>query len=123
MRHRERGVTFLGWVVLLLPMALVFYAGIRLTPVYLEYMKIARTLEQVADEYQGEQAEAQAIRRSIERRFDIESVTVLNPRDASHIRIRKEGSGHVVQAAYVDSVPFIRNVSLQVEFNKVVKIE
>lgn len=123
MRHRERGVTFLGWVVLLLPMALVFYAGIRLTPVYLEYMKIARTLEQVADEYKGEQAEAQAIRRSIERRFDIESVTVLNPRDASHIRIRKEGSGHVVQAAYVDSVPFIRNVSLQVEFNKVVKIE
>ena len=48
MRHRERGVTFLGWVVLLLPVALIVYAGIRLTPVYLEYMKIARSLEQVA---------------------------------------------------------------------------
>ena len=40
MRQNERGVTFLGWVILLLPAALVLYAGIRLTPVYLEYMKV-----------------------------------------------------------------------------------
>ena len=53
MRHRERGVTFLGWVVILLPVALVLYAGIRLTPVYLEYMKVARTLEQVQRRVQG----------------------------------------------------------------------
>lgn len=123
MRHRERGVTFLGWLFLLMPMALVLYAAIRLTPVYLEYMKIARTLEQVAQEFKGEQAEANVIRTAIERRFDIESVTVLNPRDASHVRIRKEGTGHVLQAAYVDTVPFISNVKLQVEFDKVVKVE
>lgn len=123
MRHRERGVTFLGWLFLLMPMALVLYGGIRLTPIYLEYMKIARTLEQVGEEFKGEQAESAAIRTAIERRFDIESVTVLNPRDASHIRIRKEGSGHVVQAAYIDTAPFISNVSLQIEFDKVVKIE
>lgn len=123
MRHRERGVTFLGWLFLLMPMALVLYAGIRLTPIYLEYMKIARTLEQVSEEFKGEQTDMGALRTAIERRFNIESVTVLNPRDANHIRIRKEGSGLMVQAAYIDTAPFISNVSLQVEFNKVVKIE
>jgi len=66
MRHRERGVTFLGWIVLLIPVALVLYAGIRLTPVYLEYMKIARTLEQVSEENQGETVDPRALRGAIE---------------------------------------------------------
>lgn len=123
MQHRERGVTFLGWLFLLIPMALVLYAGIRLTPLYLEYMKIARTLEQVSEEFKGEQVEVMQLRNAIERRFDIESVTVLNPRDASHVRIRKEGSGQTVSVSYTDAAPFMSNISLQVEFNKVVKIE
>lgn len=123
MRQRERGVTFLGWVVLLLPVALVLYAAIRLTPVYLEYMKIARTLEQVAEEFKGDALEARNIRLAIERRFDIESVTVLNARDATDIKIEKDGEGYLVQAAYTDSAPFISHISLLVEFDKVVKIE
>ena len=123
MRHRERGITFLGWVVLLLPVALVVYAAIRLTPVYLEYMKIARTLEQVAEEFKGDTLEARNIRLAIERRFDIESVTVLNARDAADVKIQKDGAGYTVQAAYTDSAPFISNISLLVEFDKVVTIE
>ena len=67
MRQHERGVTFLGWVIILVPVALVFYAGIRLTPVYLEYMKITRTLEQVRDELKGDQPDAGAIRIAIEK--------------------------------------------------------
>src|SRR6185312_17300410 len=44
MRRYQRGVTFIGWVILMVPMALVFYAGVRLTPVYLNYMKVRHTL-------------------------------------------------------------------------------
>jgi hypothetical protein len=123
MRNRQRGVTFLGWVFLLAPMALVVYAAIRLTPVYLEYMKIARTLEQVSEEFKGEAVEAQSIRLAVERRFDIESVTAINVRDAESLIIAKEGSGYKVEAVYAEAVPFISNVSLLVEFDKVVQIE
>lgn len=123
MRHRERGVTFLGWIFLLLPMALVLYAGIRLTPIYLEYMKIARTLEEVADEFKADDADARAIRNAIERHFDIESVDIINVRDNEALKIAKEGSGYTVHVAYVDTAPFISNVLLLVEFDKVVKIE
>jgi hypothetical protein len=123
MRHRERGVTFLGWLFLLTPMALVLYAGIRLTPAYLEYMKIARTLEQVSEEFKGEQPDLMQLRNAVERRFDVESVTVLSARDANDVRIRKEGSSHTLEVNYIDTAPFISNVSLQVEFKKVVKIE
>src|SRR5687768_3727546 len=117
MRRYESGVTFLGWLFILIPMALVLYAVICLAPVYLEYMKIARTLEQVPTEFQGDQPSPGQIRVAIERRFDIEDVRVINK---DTIKIQKEGSGFTVEAAYKDSAPYISNVSLQAEFKKTV---
>lgn len=123
MRHRERGVTFLGWLVLLVPVALVVYAAIRLTPIYLEYMKIARTLEQVQEEFAGDQVDTVRLRAAIERRFDVESVNVINVRDTQALSIRKEGTGYKIHVSYADTAPFMSNVLLLVEFDKVVTIE
>ena len=53
MRHRQRGVTFIGWIVPAGADRILVYAGIRLTPLYLEYMNVARTLEQVKTEFDG----------------------------------------------------------------------
>ena len=47
MKYHQGGATFLGMVVILLILGSALYAGIRLVPVYLEYMKVARSLEQV----------------------------------------------------------------------------
>ncbi len=123
MRRHQRGVTFLGWVFILVPVALVVYAGIRLSTVYLEYMKIARTLDQVRDELKGDQPDAATIRNAIEKRFDIEDVSAMTVRDADKLKITKLGSGYTVEAVYQASVPYISNVSLQVNFDKVVQIE
>ncbi|HKE45613.1 MAG TPA: DUF4845 domain-containing protein [Steroidobacteraceae bacterium] len=123
MRRHERGVTFLGWVIILLPIALVVYAGIRLTPVYLEYMKVARTLEQVRDELKGDQPDVTSIRNAIEKRFDIEDVNVMTVRDADKLKITRQGSGWQVEAVYQATAPYISNVSLVVNFDKVVQID
>ncbi len=123
MQRHQRGVTFLGWLVILIPMALVLYGGIRLTPVYLEHMKVARTLEQVSEEFKGGQVDGQSIRYAIEKRFDIEGVTVMTVRDGDKLKIRREGNGYLVQAVYSDSVPFMGNVSLRVDFDKTVTVE
>ena len=44
-RNRQLGVTALGWLILLTPFAIVIYAGIRLAPVYLNYMKVAKAID------------------------------------------------------------------------------
>lgn len=115
-------MTFFGWLVILVPMALMLYAAIRLTPVYLEYMKIARTLEQVAEDYKGDQPDVGSIRTSIEKRFDIESVRVMSVRDTDKLKITREGTGYTVRAVYTQSVPFVGNISLQAGFDKTVTI-
>jgi Domain of unknown function (DUF4845) len=120
MRYRQRGVTFIGWLFLLLPIAVVGYAGIRLAPVYLNYMKVARTLEQTAAEFGNDDSvSAQRLRNSIEKRLDIESVSYPTVRD---IVVRREGQAWVLQAAYEDVAPLFSNVSLLVTFDRKVEL-
>ena len=120
MRSQQRGVTLIGWIVLLIPMAIVVYTGIRLAPVYLNYMKVARTLEQVKSEYKGGDAgSATAIRTSIEKHFNIESVDYPTVKD---IKISREGTAWVVEAAYDDQAPLFSNVFILVTFDKTVTL-
>ena len=53
MRFHERGATLLGMLTILAILGFALYGGIRLMPMYLEYMAVARALEQTAEEIQG----------------------------------------------------------------------
>jgi Domain of unknown function (DUF4845) len=118
MRHRQRGITFIGWLFLLIPLAIVGYAGIRLTPLYLNYMRVAHSLQQIGQDERSDNS-AQSIRNAILRRFDIETI---NYPEAKDIDVRRDGSGWVIEAKYDDSVPLFANLSLQISFDKVVQI-
>lgn len=121
MRNRQRGITLIGWMVLLLPVALVGYAGIRLAPIYLNYMKVVKALEQTADEYRTDDSVSPtAIRNSIGKRFDIDSI---NHPDAREILVRKDGGGWIIEAEYEDVAPLFANASILMQFDKVVTIE
>ncbi len=92
MRSKQRGVTLIGWILLLTPLAICAYAGIRLAPVYLNYMKVARTLEQVKADYKGgAPADQFAIRTALEKRLFIESVEFP---DAKDMKITRERQSH-----------------------------
>ncbi|HZF15632.1 MAG TPA: DUF4845 domain-containing protein [Steroidobacteraceae bacterium] len=119
MRHRQRGVTFIGWIILLLPTAVLIYAGIRLTPLYLEYMNIARTLDQVKNEFDGNAPTASAVRLSIEKHFDIEDVHTVSVKD---IEIKPAGHNISVTANYDSWAPLFANLSIVVTFDKTVEI-
>ncbi|TAK52913.1 MAG: DUF4845 domain-containing protein [Gammaproteobacteria bacterium] len=120
MRNTERGMTMLGMAVLAVVVGSWVYAGIRLVPKYLEYMKVAGTLEKVRDEYASNPESTEfMLRKAVERHFDIEMVTVI---DSSDIEIRREGGTFYMRAAYEDIAPFVSNVSFRVEFDKTVEI-
>jgi hypothetical protein len=122
MFRKQRGVTFIGWLFLLAPLAVLVYVGIRLTPVYLTYFSVARTLNQTASEMKGDSdaMTVQSIRTSIEKRFDIESVTEPTAKD---IIIRRDGKVWVLEAQYQGVAPLFADISLVVDFDKVVEIQ
>jgi hypothetical protein len=117
MRNRQRGVTALGWLFLLAPLAVVVYAGIRLMPVYLNYMKVVRALDLVASDG-ASNGDITAIRTTIDRHFEIDMVDYPTAKD---IKVTRSGAGFQVEAAYDDEAPLFGNISLHIVFDKVVK--
>jgi len=119
MNQRQRGATFLGMVTILVILGAALYAGIRLVPVFLEYTKVARALEQVRDEYATVDANPGLIRRSLERRWDIEDIRSIGWKE---VEIKRTTEGFDMRAAYDVEQPFVANVYLLAKFDKLVTI-
>jgi len=120
MQHRQRGMTMLGILLIVVVVGAWIYAGIRLTPKYLEYMRVASTLEKVRDEFSNNPGSTEVmLRRAVERHFDIEMVEVITSKD---IEIKKDGDVFLMRAAYEDTVPLAGNVSFLLDFDKTVEV-
>lgn len=114
-RHRQAGMTTLGIIILVFFVGMFGFAGIRLTPVYLNYMKVIGVVNGVAEEFDGTNASRSSIRSSISRRFDIESVSEITAKD---VKVTKKDGGYEVAATYAHKAPFVANVSFLVDFDK-----
>jgi hypothetical protein len=119
MKSRQRGMTFLGLITILLILALALYAGIRLVPVFGEYMEVSRALEAVRDEHSALDTNPQMIRNSLERRWDVEDIAGIGWKE---VEITKTEDGFDVVANYEVETPFLGNVFLLAKFNKSVVI-
>ena len=84
MRQRQQGMTLIGMLCILALVGVIVYAGIRLSTVYLNYMKVARSMEATAAEFKGDNPDIAGMRRSLERHWQIEDV----------IRRRLQGRGN-----------------------------
>jgi hypothetical protein len=120
MRSRQRGATFIGIVVIVAILGFAVYAGIRLVPIYLEYMAVARALEETAKEHSGGPTTPTQLRNSLDRRWTIETIDSVQPPD---IEIKKAGAGWTMRAWYRAEAPFIGNVSLVADFDKTVEVK
>ncbi|MGB6451367.1 MAG: DUF4845 domain-containing protein [Steroidobacteraceae bacterium] len=114
-------MTFLGGLLLSIPVAVVLYAAIRLAPVYLNYMSVARSLDLAAsaEPSNGGKVSPQGVRNALSKRFDIESITFPSVQD---VVVRQDGGGWVIEAKYEDTAPLFGNISLTVDFDKISRI-
>ena len=114
-KRQQAGATTLGLIFLVVFLGIFAFAAIRLTPVYLNYMKVVGVVDGVYEEFDGQNATRAMIRNSLIRRFDVESVSVISARDVSVTAVDK---GLEVSAQYDHTTPFIANISFTVSFNK-----
>lgn len=115
----QAGITTVGFLILAVFIGLFAFAGMRLSPVYLNYMKVAGVLDGVFKEFDSQNPSRASLQKSIRRRFDVESVSVITARD---IKIVNESGGFRIEAVYDHMAPFIGNVSFSVHFDKKVLV-
>jgi hypothetical protein len=120
MLRKQRGITFLGWLLLLLPLVILAYAGLRVAPIYLNYFKVARSLSQASDGLKGEETLTKlSIQNALAKRWDIESIEYPKVND---IGIQKIDGKWAMQANYEDLAPLFAGISILVKFDKTVLI-
>jgi hypothetical protein len=120
MMHRQRGVTMIGWICLLVPLALCLYAGIRVTPEYLNYYKVVQAMKGTATQFKNDDTLTSAgIYSSLAGRFDTGYVD--HP-SAKEILIRKGANGWTMTADYEATAPLFGNLHLLMAFKSTVDI-
>lgn len=120
MRQKQRGVTMIGWIFLLTPMAIVLYAGIRVAPEYLNYYKVVQAMEKTKTQVQSDEAKGPAtITSSLAKQWDI---GFIEKPDVSEIKVTKGERGWEMTADYESTVPMFGNLHLLMAFNKTVVV-
>ena len=118
-RRAQRGITFLGWLVLLVPLAIVVYAGIRVTPIYLNYMRVAHSLESLPAQEQSGNVNADSLRQALAKSFNIETIERPTYQD---IDIHRVGDHWAAVADYEDAAPLFGDISILIQFHKEVDL-
>jgi hypothetical protein len=120
MMRKQLGVTMIGWIFLLVPVAVVVYAGIRVGPEYLNFYKVSQALSETAVKLKSDESlTASSIRDALGRRFDTGYVD--NPTPAE-IVINKGEQGWQMTADYETTTPMFGNLYLLMSFKKTVVI-
>ena len=120
MRKQQQGMTMIGLLCILALVGVVVYAGIRLAPVYLNYLKVARSLDAAASDAKGDNPDQRALMNALAKQWEIQSIDVP---DFKQVEITKDADGTQMHVAYDETVPYVANVSLSVHFDKTVKVQ
>ncbi|MGD0490857.1 MAG: DUF4845 domain-containing protein [Steroidobacteraceae bacterium] len=120
MRKQQQGMTFIGLLCVLALVGVVVYAGIRLAPVYLNYLKVARSLAGAAADAKGDNPDQRALMNALAKQWEIQDIDVP---DYKEVEITKDADGTQLHIAYDQTVPYVANVSLSVHFDKTVKVQ
>ena len=119
-RNRQGGMTFIAMLFILAMLGMFLYAGVRLLPVYLNYLKVARSMDAAAGEFKSENPDPGAVRRSLEKHWQIEDISAVEAKD---VEVTKDETGMIMHVSYDEAAPYISNVSLSVHFDKTVKVQ
>jgi len=113
-------MTMIGLLCVLALVGVVVYAGIRLTPVYLNYLKVVRSLDAAAADAKGDGADQARLVNALAKQWEVQDIEVPDYKD---VEITKEDTGIELHVNYDQTVPYVANVSLSVHFDKTVKVQ
>jgi hypothetical protein len=120
MQSKQRGMTFIGLLILALVLGLLGFGLLQLVPVYLENMKVVQSVNQVKIELDGARADSRAIRKALTKRLIVEDLRQIDVK--KDFIIERSETGYNLTAAYERRRDYIANVSLLADFDYKVEI-
>jgi len=121
MQRKVRGITLIGFLVLLCVAGFFAYLVMRLVPVYVEYFGVVKSMEMIKNEPGAAQKSLEEIRRELNVKFDTQYVddSTIPPQS---IQLKREGGAATLRISYEKRVPFMYNIDLLATFDKSVNL-
>lgn len=114
--RKSKGLTLIGFVIVLAIVLFFAYAGMRLVPMYLEYQALISAMDKLKDDPMAKSMPPYKIKDSIQRSLWVSYAS--NNIKKEHIRISKKKEGINVRVAYEVREDFIGNIDLVASFDR-----
>ena len=118
-RSRQRGITVLAAILLLIVIGFVAVLVMRVLPIYIDYFSARSTLEGLRSELGIQERSPVDITKSIDRRFNISYIEHIQARD---IKIIKKGGSLSLLLKYEDRRPLVGNMDVIAKFNETIQL-
>ena len=111
---KQKGLTLIGFLFVLVILGIMLYAGMQIVPVYLEHQSVVSSMKKVVSEPGAVSKSPGEIKRELGRLLNVSYVTNVEPNDFKVIR----GNTKELQVKYEVRKDFIANLSFVMTFNE-----
>jgi Tfp pilus assembly protein PilE len=113
-KRKQRGITLIGFIVVLVVAGFFAYMGMVLGPAYTEYYGVVKAMNFVAGEATPNSTDFDTMRRSLDKQFNVGYVESVTGKDAKLVR---EKTGNSLSIEYEVRKSFIYNIDFIVKFS------
>ena len=117
--HRQKGVTLLGFIMILAVVGFFAFIIMRLFPVYSEYYGVLQALKAVQVEPGVASKTPEQIKDSLDRKFYISYVTSVKK---NNVKVTRKDGGYIVNVKYEVRGPLLYNLEYIATFDKTVQL-
>lgn len=118
--RREKGLTLIGFLIVLSMVLFFAYAGMRVVPMYLEYHALGNALSKLQNDPAARNMTPAKMKQSIQ--SSLWASYASNNIKNENIHISKKSGGVTVRVAYEIRKPFIANIDIIGVFDKSVVV-
>jgi hypothetical protein len=119
-RHSQKGMTTIGWLIVIAVFGSILLTGFRILPMYLEFFNVQAAMEAVSKSDKVDFSSKQDMWRAINANLKINSVRDLKQQDFKFSR--KDGVT-VITAEYEVRRPYIANLFIGGNFTHTIEIK
>lgn len=114
-RNKQRGVSFLGWIVVIAIVGFFLMVGVKLFPVYYKGLSTKSIMEDIAAEMAGKEPNKKQLWGAIRKRLDIDSIYDV---EKEHFVFEKVKDRIDFGVDYEIRVPLIANIDVVAKFDQ-----
>jgi hypothetical protein len=117
----QKGITLIGFAIVLCVVGFFAYAAMKLLPTYMEYFGVVKSVRSLQTEAGIENMSIDEIRRKLSLVFEVQYVDEQDVPLTSVSLITANGQ-HSLRVAYDRDIPFVYNIDLLIHFDKTVDL-